>query len=383
MALWVACDSRSGFERSDLSDGRASSLITTAGSRCDEPRVSWPDNAPGCSIESIALGETDTVEFVPSDRPGPPGYDPSVRRGAALVVATLLVGSVASSLVADPAGARVARSGVQIQLLDPGASPRGVLRLRPVTIRSSRTVTFSTQLTQSGASSDEVGPLQIQTVVSYAPSPVGRDGTFRVSYSYGSFELLDSSVGTPQQFDAVRTSLAQIKGLGGRFTLSSTGAVLSSRFQIPSTVNSTARSLLQQLSGQSSQLSVPLPTQAVGIGARWRGTTQLVAGGIKLQQTYVYTLRSRDGTQLTLDVSYTQTATPQHLPSTGLPSGETVNVTSYHVAGTGTTVLDLAQVAPVSGHVAAQGLQVLRVQRGGQSGTINQQLKLAIDLAAG
>jgi hypothetical protein len=306
-----------------------------------------------------------------------------VRQRAALVGAILIVASVSPSLVADRAAAEVVRSGAQIQVLDPGANPRRALRLKPATAPSLRTLVFSTQLTQSGASSGTVGPLQMRTVVSYAPSPPGRDGAFQVSYAYGNFELLNSSVGNPAQLDAVRTALAELKGLGGQYKLSSTGAVLSNRFEIPSTINQTARSVLQQISSQSSQLSVPLPTEAVGIGARWRGTTQLGAGGIKLHQTYVYRLRRRDGTQITLDTSYVQTAVSQHLPSTGLPAGETVDMTSFHVAGTGTTVLDLSQAAPVSGHVDAQGLQVLRIAQGAHSGTINQRLQLAVDFTAG
>ena len=209
------------------------------------------------------------------------------------------------------------------------------------------------------------------------------DGSIRVPYSYGSFQLLGTSVGSPSQLDAVRTSLAQFEGLQGQFTLTSTGAVRSNSFKIPPTVKGTARSVLQQLSDQSSQLSVPLPTQAVGVGARWETTSQLTVSGIKFTQKYGYTLRTRDGTRLTLDVTSLQTAPRQRVNSSGLPAGASVNVISSRVAGTGTTVLDLSQVAPLSGHLVAGGVQIYRVQQGSRQATLNQRLELGIDVTAG
>jgi hypothetical protein len=321
-------------------------------------------------------------DISPAAVPRVSGYHSSVHRRGILVVFAFVVAAAAVSSVSDPAGARVASAGVQVQLLDPGASPRSVLRLTPNTTPASRTLTFSSEITQSGVSSATVGPLQIRTVISTTTGTAGPGGTTRVQYTYGSFQLLDTSTGTPQQLDAMRTSLAQFQGFGGEYTFSSTGVVLSNRFEIPSAVNSTVRSVLEQLSSQSDQLSVPLPTKAVGVGARWRGTTQLTVAGINLRQTYEYKLRSRDRGRLALDVHYTQVAAPQHVSSPGLTPGVSVDVTSYHVAGKGATVLDLSQVIPVSGHVAAQGVQEFRVRQGGRSGKLDQHVLAGIDVTA-
>jgi hypothetical protein len=46
-------------------------------------------------------------------------------------------------------------------------------------------------------------------------------------------------------------------------------------------------------------------------------------------------------------------------------------------------VLDLSQAVPVSGHLAAQGVEELRVRKGSQAETLNQHVQLGIDLAAG
>ena len=314
---------------------------------------------------------------------GTRSYDPTMRRRANIVLLALLAAGMTTPAVAGPALADTTRPGVQIKLLDRGATPRSRLRLTPNGTPQAVVVTLSTEVTQSGASSQHVGPLQIRTVVSFAPSSTTTNGTIRVPYAYGAFRLLDTSEASPAELSAIRDAFTQFEGFGGQLTLSPTGAVISNTYSIPPTVNTTVRNLLQQLSGQSDQLGVPLPTQAVGVGARWRGTTHLVVAGISLTQTYDYLLRSRDGARLDVDVRYTQTAGSQRVTLPGVPAGTNVSVAGYRIAGAGSSVADLSRVAAVSGHVAAQGVQRFRVEGGGQSQTINQQLRLSVDIAAG
>jgi hypothetical protein len=306
-----------------------------------------------------------------------------MRVRASVALLALFAAGMTAPVVAGPAFADTTRPGVQIQLLDPGAVPRSRLRLTPSGAPQAVVLTLSTEVTRSGASTQHVGPLQIQTVVSFAPSSTATNGTIRVPYTYGALRLLGTSAGSPAELSAIRDALTQFQGFGGQLTLSPTGAVLSNTFSIPPAVNATARNLLQQLSGQSDQLGVPLPPQAVGVGARWRATTHLVVAGIRLTQTYDYLLRSREGTRLTVDVRYSQAAASQRVTVPGVPAGTNVSVAGYHVAGSGSSVADLSRVAAVSGHVAAQGVQRFRVELGGRSQTIDQQVRLSVDLAAG
>ena len=102
-----------------------------------------------------------------------------------------------------------------------------------------------------------------------------------------------------------------------------------------------------------------------------------------MQQTYEYTLRNRVGGVLTLDVAYIQTAPRQRVAASGATAGVAVDLTGYHIVGSGTTVLDLSQVIPLNGHLAAQGVQNFRVRQGGQSGILQQQVQLGVDVNAG
>lgn len=259
-----------------------------------------------------------------------------------------------------------------------------MLRLTALAAPIKRTATYSEQLVQSGGPSTvSVGPLRMRTVISSVIPPAAPGGVITVPFTYGSFRLLPTSVGSSAQLKAIRAYLATFGGLSGEFTVSTTGAVLSSSVAIPPSANATVRTLLQQLSNQSSQLSVPLPTQAVGIGARWRATTHLSAVGVELSQTYEYTLVRHEGTRLTLEVGYTQTGARQPAAFPGLPAGVTAELTGWNITGTGTTVLDLSQVIAVEGHLEAQGREEFRFDQGAQSETLDQHVKFGFDVAPG
>ncbi len=302
----------------------------------------------------------------------------AVRRRAILVALAVSAAAVVATIPA-PAGAK-ATGGVQVQLVDPGASPRLPVRFVSPAATITRTFRFSVQIVQSGAASDTVGPLNLQLVITSPIGPAARDGSIDVPFTYGDYQLLDTSVGTPEQLDAVRSGLDTINGLGGEFRISSTGAVLSSRLNIPPDATATVRQLLQQFSSQISQLSVPLPSQPIGDGAHWRATTQLSAFGITVRQTYDYTLQNRTGNRLVLQVHYVQTAPSQRASVPGLPKGVTVQLTSFRTTGSGTQTLDLAEIFSVDAHVTAKGRQVLRAQQGDKTATINQDLRLGFDI---
>lgn len=298
-------------------------------------------------------------------------------------IALVAAVTVMMPALAGTAPAETTRPSVQVKLVNRGADPRSLVRLAPIPEPQSVVLTLGTEITQSGVSSQHIGPLNIQTVVSFAPTSTAANGTIHAPYTYGAFQLLDSSIGPPEALTAIRDGFRQFQGFGGQLTLSSTGAVISNTFSIPPAVDPNVRSLLQQLSGQSNQLGVPLPSQAIGIGARWQATTHLFVSGLSLTQTYEYTLRSRAGTRLGIDVRYTQTAANQRVRLPGVPGNASVTVAGYRITGSGLTVADLSHLASVSGHVTAEGVQRFRIQRGRRSGTLDQELRLSVDVSGG
>src|SRR5262249_56997773 len=77
---------------------------------------------------------------------------------------------------------------------------------------------------------------------------------------------------------------------------------------VPPDLDQSVSNLVTQLGDQLFSLSIPFPTEAVGVGGRWRATSELTLNGVKARQVYEYTLRKRAGGKLVIGVTGTQTA---------------------------------------------------------------------------
>ena len=295
----------------------------------------------------------------------------------ALVLATAL-----------PAAAVSASAGSSepptVKVVDAGAEPREALRfaLTPGVAQNS-SLTFTTTVKQSGAVNQTVGPLRIRFGVAITVGDKDADGNVRLAISYPSFELLKGSdVGSASQRDDVQRKLESFNGTTGELMMTPTGAVVSSAFELPETADPSANDLIDQLSEQANQLAIPLPDEPIGIGARWQATTQLELNGIRLEQTYTYTLRKRDGDRLDVDVRYVQRAPRQEADLPNVPAGTTVRVTLFKIAGKGTQTFFLSQPLPAEGRIKASGSQKLEFDRGGNTEKLSQDLSVALSVKA-
>jgi hypothetical protein len=102
--------------------------------------------------------------------------------------------------------------------------------------------------------------------------------------------------------------------------------------------------VIQGMEQAMSQLSAPLPDEAVGKGASWQVQTKLSQNGVSLTQTATYSLTDLDGDALTLDVKIAQSAPKQKVAS---PMGVTVDLTSLSSTGGGKSKLRLDRLSPL------------------------------------
>ncbi|HKA92842.1 MAG TPA: hypothetical protein VKE97_03500, partial [Acidimicrobiia bacterium] len=118
--------------------------------------------------------------------------------------------------------------------------------------------------------------------------------------------------------------------------------------------------------------------EAVGVGARWRATTQLTLNSIDAQQVYEYTLRKRTGSKLVIGVTGTQTAGQQTVELPNVASGAQVEVRKFKTSFRGENTVDLTNLLPTAGQVRSNGDQTFRIQAGNNSGTLNQHLTVRL-----
>jgi hypothetical protein len=137
-------------------------------------------------------------------------------------------------------------------------------------------------------------------------------------------------------------------------------------------------SLVTQLGDQLRTLSIPFPAEPVGVGARWRATTQLTLNGIEATQVYEYKLKKRTGTKLVIGVTGTQTARRQTVELPDTASGAQLEVRKFKSSFRGENTVELTSLLPTAGQVKSNGDQTFRIKAGSQSGTLTQQLTVRL-----
>ena len=112
------------------------------------------------------------------------------------------------------------------------------------------------------------------------------------------------------------------------------------------------------------QMAVPLPDEAVGVGAKWEVIDTLSQDGIDVRETTYYELLARKGPRVRLRAQTVQGADRQHAGLPGLPDGVEAQVQSLRGSGSGETELDLRRLVPGSAHEEVETDISFRVQQG-------------------
>ena len=193
------------------------------------------------------------------------------RLGAALALCC-----TALALAGGTAGARELQAPTpEIEVLDAGAAPREALRLAPqVGASEQAAMTVHLGIELSGVSERTVKTPPLHATVAAALQDVTPNGDLHATFSYPSFEVLKGDGASASQRRQVERALSGVRGLSGELTLTPRGALVDSKLDIPSDVGPTVSSVLTQLRDQLRDLTVPLPEPEIGVGARWRATTQ-------------------------------------------------------------------------------------------------------------
>lgn len=123
-------------------------------------------------------------------------------------------------------------------------------------------------------------------------------------------------------------------------------------------------------------LSVALPTEAIGVGARWEVDRLVDLGGLTVPQKVAYTLLARDQNLVRIGVVVRQSATAQEV---ALGSGLTLGLEAYEVSAVGSTLVDLKSFAPLGEiHGLSQMLGTLRRGTESEPFSLNSDLMVQV-----
>lgn len=277
------------------------------------------DTSEAASDDGAAETENDTGEATTSTTAAPTTTASTVEETTTTVAAP-----------ANPA---------ELTLLDQGAEPRTELRLRIPDGQTETMVMEQRQTLVQEILGETLQDVEITVITKQEILTTVIDGGFRVSS-----KIISAEAGPdvdPAMAAEVTKGMEASIGVTTEAEMDDLGNISTTAVGGTDGYNDEGEAVLQSLA----QLSVPLPSEPVGIGASWEVAQSLNLAGIEPRQTTTYTLTAIEGTVITLEAMISQVVEPGSVIAQG---GAEVEVASWTNDGTGTMELDLTAIVPTS-----------------------------------
>lgn len=268
---------------------------------------------------------------------------------------------VDSGAGADPGSALVATSKAKV--LDPGAEPRARLAYN-FAINKPRSVTNTLKL--DIVADTEGGGQQPPMKYSFTATPKTRNAATSSTHfemKISSLELvIPPGVTPPPEITAQKAAMEKaFVGLSATFDANGQGDIEEIKFQDEKAPPQVAQ-LLELLAAAFDIMLVPLPTDPVGIGARWQTTLSKPGKGTS---TATVTLLSKTDTGASVKVENTVNAPASPVADPQVPPGTTIET-----KGSGSYTVDLRFDGVSSKAVGSQSVdRIIKVPASAQAPT--------------
>lgn len=313
------------------------------------PEVMAPPSPPPLP-EALASTKADTSapESVKAKAPPP---SPASAGGAAKEIA---LPRTKNGVLSPGAANKVLRIGGPpiMKLLDAGAEPRSDLSyaLNKGSTQKLRMTMDMVMGMKMG--SQALPPTTIPTMtmlLDMTTTDKNPSGEWRIESKLTQVTI-NPKGGQQEQFAAaMRPQIETMEGLGMGYWINAKGRVRDVNIDVPKSVPDAAQQMLQGMNQSFESMVAPLPSEPVGLGARWQVVSRMASSGADLLQSAVYKLKSRDGAKVTLDVTLLQLAANDTIKPPGMPPEISAQVRSFNSGGSGTSQIDTQHVAPEVG----------------------------------
>ncbi|SIS20442.1 hypothetical protein SAMN05445060_3607 [Williamsia sterculiae] len=247
-------------------------------------------------------------------------------------------------MAAQPGAATIPVPAADVTVQTPGSAPASLQRrpdrdaVQKVTLSATSTATTMDPGTSASAvPSAAAGGSQLNQTVG-----------FRLAVQRGcdaSDDVAATVLAATTDDASQRTDVQTVAGTRFGVSLSAGYAPVALQVLPATTATDAGRSTLEQTLVQTMQEAVTLPSQPMGVGARWVATRTL-AGPVRLTQTVTAILTHRDGDLVSID--FTVDEQPQD-SRYSLPNGQNLTIDSYRTSGQGSVTIDLTRGLPVAG----------------------------------
>lgn len=230
-----------------------------------------------------------------------------------------------------------------------GADPKQALRFAPVAGTSEpmlMTLNMTMKMSAGGQKMPAVTSPPIITTGKTEVTGVTADKITMV-YKIESMTVQDKAGTNPAMVKTMRSMLEGLEPFEAHVEMDARGVMLGGYVDIPEGLPAPMQQMMEQLQQSLAQIVVPLPSEPVGVGARWTSVGQVEQGGMKIQQTAHYSLDKHADEAVSLAVTVKQELVDPSFEPPGMP-GVKGKIELFQSGGKGNVELSLTHLTPTS-----------------------------------
>jgi len=178
--------------------------------------------------------------------------------------------------------------------------------------------------------------------ITFRPVRVEASGDFLLEFETTDVAIVGSGDLPPDAVDELRTSLAALRGLGGRYVISPRGELRSLDLDVPESLPESVRSQLDQFRSTLDDLVLVWPEDPIGVGTVFEVEKTIQTSAIATRQRTRYRVTAIRGNHVELETNVESEAEPQDLPSPPSAPDTRIRLRSMIGRGTGHTEIDLS-----------------------------------------
>jgi hypothetical protein len=291
----------------------------------------------------------------------------------------------AQTAPAKPAGYPAPGQSAIVTLLSPGAAPRAALRYAiggDYKSHMDLTMLMGMSMVLPGLPSQPMQMPAMRMGADVGVRNVAPTGDVTFDFAYTSVSV-DQTAGTdPTLASLIQSMDADFKNVRGSTTMNTRGATHGSKMDLSKLADGRMGQMMGSLGSSLDSLTVPLPEEAVGPGARWESRQTIQSNGLEVYQKTLWELVAVEGKTVRLKTTIEQTAPPQSMSNPALPAGTDVSLAKFTGAGGGTVTLRLDSLVPTS-EVNSTTNMTMSVNAGGSTQQMSVGLTLKMTIAPG
>lgn len=268
-----------------------------------------------------------------------------------------------------------------VTLASPGAEPRVRLRYKP-TAGLKEAMMMSMAMGLSMVMEGMSMPMDLPTMKLTADvgvTEVAANGDITYTVAFTGMTAESAPGAADAMAGAVQGAAEGIKSLKGTVTMSDRGINKSTTLNVDQITDPTAKQLLSSMSSSLESMSMPMPDEPVGVGAKWEVRQAIKNAGAQVFQRVTCELTSVDAQGATIKTSVEQTIPPQSVTNPAL-QGATVNVEKGAGTSAGTLSLRFNSLVPTS-ETSGSTAMAMVVDMAGQSQKMSVETKLKVSVA--